>query len=258
MAQQNKEPFPRMFPLLTADDIELRVGTVGEKGVTLLLYKNARVDQNILDKTVGPMNWGRDHKELKGVMYCGVSIWDVEKCQWVTKWDAGIESNEQSQKGEASDSFKRACVNWGIGRELYTAPWIFLPVKTVEAGKKSNGKPTYELANRYELNNHHVKAIGYNESGSINYLVLADQTKNVWTMDNRDDKASPKEPPKEPTSNDKISPERVKWLRTTADGEERYQTRCNTILQDYGIEKIEDITNGMFERIVAKVKKGEL
>ena len=116
------------FRTLKASEIDVRVGSVDKnnKWITLLLYKDARVDQDILDETVGKTQWERDHKELKGNIYAGVSIYDTEKMQWITKWDAGKESNTESEKGEASDSFKRACVNWGIGRELYTAPQIFI------------------------------------------------------------------------------------------------------------------------------------
>lgn len=114
------------FPLLSADDIECRIGTCSDKGVSLLLYKDARVDMKLLDQVVGAFNWQREHKELKGNIYCGVSIYDDERKQWVTKWDCGKESNTEAEKGEASDSFKRACFNIGVGRELYSAPFIWV------------------------------------------------------------------------------------------------------------------------------------
>ena len=112
------------FRPLRADEIDCRVNTISEKGLSLLLYKDARVDMDILDETVGAENWERDHKELKGNIYCGIGIWDEEKQRFIYKWDAGKESFSDSEKGEASDSFKRAGFNWGIGRELYTAPFI--------------------------------------------------------------------------------------------------------------------------------------
>ena len=111
------------FRKLTADEIEARVASVSEKGVSILLYKDARVDQRILDETVGPMNWQRHHSRDNA--NCIVSIWDEEKKQWIEKEDTGKESNTEAEKGLASDSFKRACFNWGIGRELYTAPFIW-------------------------------------------------------------------------------------------------------------------------------------
>lgn len=118
-----------MFRDLKADEIDCRIAQIGDNWISLLLYKDARVDQNILDETVGEYNWQRDHKELKGNIYCGISIWDKEKQQWVTKWDCGKESFTEAEKGESSDSFKRAGFNWGIGRELYTAPKIFIKVE---------------------------------------------------------------------------------------------------------------------------------
>ena len=114
------------FRDIKANEIELRVGTVTPKGYTLLLYKNARVDMAMLDEVVGQFKWQRDHKEVKGNLYCGIGIFDEETCQWIWKWDCGAESFSDKEKGEASDSFKRAGFNWGIGRELYTAPFVWI------------------------------------------------------------------------------------------------------------------------------------
>lgn len=127
------------FRILTNDEIECRVQSVKQNGLVLLLYKNARCDMNILDETVGAENWQREHYECKGNLFCRVGIRikpAIEMSQnsvsltndnWVWKSDCGTESNTEAQKGEASDSFKRACFNWGIGRELYTAPFIWIP-----------------------------------------------------------------------------------------------------------------------------------
>ena len=111
-----------MFRDLRADEIECRVAQANEYGVSLLLYKDARCDQNILDETVGEFGWMRSH--TRDNANCIVSIWDENKQQWVSKEDTGTESYTEKEKGLASDSFKRACFNWGIGRELYTAPVI--------------------------------------------------------------------------------------------------------------------------------------
>lgn len=113
-----------MFRLLRADEIECRVQSVKPQGLVLLLYKDARCDQNILDETVGQMNWQRHHSRDNA--NCTVSIWDDDKKMWVEKEDTGTESNTEKEKGLASDSFKRACFNWGIGRELYSAPFIWI------------------------------------------------------------------------------------------------------------------------------------
>lgn len=113
-----------MFRDLRADEIECRVKIVKSTGVSILLYKDARCDQNILDETVGAMNWERRHSRDNA--NCTVAIWDGEKRMWISKEDTGTESNTEAEKGLASDSFKRACFNWGIGRELYTAPFIWV------------------------------------------------------------------------------------------------------------------------------------
>ncbi len=160
------------FRKLEANEIDCRVSTINEKGLTLLLYKDARVDMNILDETLGSMNWQRDHKELKGNIYCGISIWDNEKEQWVTKWDCGKESFSDSEKGESSDSFKRAGFNWGIGRELYTAPFIWISSDNFEL-KQKNDKYTTNHTFR-------VKNIEYNDNREICKLIIENvKTKKV-------------------------------------------------------------------------------
>ena len=131
-----------MFRDLESNEIDVRISTVGDKGISLLLYKDARVDQNILDEKYGAFGWQRDHKELKGNIYCGISIYDDKKGMWVTKWDCGKESFSESEKGEASDSFKRAGFNWGIGRELYTAPFIWIPAEQCNITTNKQGKLT--------------------------------------------------------------------------------------------------------------------
>lgn len=133
------------FRTLNADEIEVRVSTVSEKGVSLLLYKDARCDQNILDETVGSLNWQRRH--TRDNANCIVSLWDSEKQQWIEKEDTGKESYTEKEKGLASDSFKRACFNWGIGRELYTAPFIWIPADKCKI-QEVKGKPgTYDKFN---------------------------------------------------------------------------------------------------------------
>lgn len=110
------------FRKLRADEIDCRIARITNYSVKLLLYKDARCDMNILDETVGSTNWMRSH--TRDNANCIVSIWDEIKNQWIAKEDTGTESNTEKEKGLASDSFKRACFNWGIGRELYTAPDI--------------------------------------------------------------------------------------------------------------------------------------
>ncbi len=153
------------FRRLNANEIDARVSTVSEKGCSLLLYKDARVDQNILDETVGSTNWQRSHEIIGGNLYCTVSIWDKDKCQWISKQDVGTESYTEKEKGQASDSFKRACFNWGIGRELYTAPFIWINKGNVQLSDGKNGNPT-------TYDKFKVKEIGYDEKGNINRLQI--------------------------------------------------------------------------------------
>ena len=121
------------FRELRADEIECRIGQIKENGLSLLLYKTARCDMDILDETVGSDAWAREHYECKGNLFCKVGI--KFENEWVWKSDCGSESNIDKEKGEASDSFKRACVNWGVGRELYTAPFIWVTDCKIENKK---------------------------------------------------------------------------------------------------------------------------
>lgn len=131
------------FRALKENEIECRVGQASEKGVMLLLYKDARADMTVLDETVGNENWQRNHYAVKDSLFCEVKInknyANGLPPEWVSKSDCGVESNTEAQKGESSDSFKRACVNWGIGRELYTAPFIWIKAddcNLVDTGRK--------------------------------------------------------------------------------------------------------------------------
>lgn len=153
---------------LMANEIECRVQSITEKGAMLLLYKDARCDQKILDETFGPMNWQRKH--TRDNANCIVSIWDSEKQQWVEKEDTGTESNTEKEKGLASDSFKRACFNWGIGRELYTAPFIFVKAEDINLIKRGNGVSTYD---RFS-----VVEIDYNNEREISYLTIKNDKTN--------------------------------------------------------------------------------
>lgn len=131
-----------MFRLLNADEIDVRVATINEKGASLLLYKDARCDMNILDETVGAYNWKREH--TRDNANCIVSLWDKEKNEWISKEDTGTESFTEKEKGLASDSFKRACFNWGIGRELYTAPFIYIQGSKMKMFEKNGKWVTYD------------------------------------------------------------------------------------------------------------------
>ena len=165
------------FRTLTAREIECRVAQIAKdgNGLTLLLYKDARCDMAILDETVGAMNWQRTHARENA--NCIVSIWDAEKGQWIAKEDTGTESNTEAEKGLASDSFKRACVNWGIGRELYTAPRIWIN-KGAGCSINENGRGGYACYDRFD-----VAEIAYNEHREICRLKIINAKSRTTVFD---------------------------------------------------------------------------
>ena len=154
--------------LLTAGEIDCRIGNTTEKGASILLYKDARVDMRILDETYGPMNWQRRHEVVNGNLFCTIEVWDSEKGCWVSKQDVGTESFTEKEKGEASDSFKRAGFNWGIGRELYTAPFIWITTTSDDLDNRGKIKTKF-----------FVREIDYNEQNEINHLVIVDGKGNA-------------------------------------------------------------------------------
>lgn len=151
---------------LRLDEIDFRVGTAGKSGngayCTLLAYKDARVDMAMLDEEFGQGRWQNEYKrDTKGVLQCGIGV-HFEGIGWVWKWSNGIESNTEKQKGEYSDAFKRAGFMWGIGRELYDVPTLFVNLNpdefTIENNKvKVNGKFKPNKF-KWELTDVHIKA----------------------------------------------------------------------------------------------------
>ena len=163
--------------LLGKEDIDVRVAQTiagnNKVKVSLMLYKDARVDMRILDELFTPMGWKRSHRLIGDRLYCQVDVWDSEKKEWISKEDVGTESNTEAEKGQASDSFKRACFNWGIGRELYSAPRIVVDLNDNEYTKDQNNRirvwATFS-----------VKSIGYDtKTRTINSLEIQDKFGNV-------------------------------------------------------------------------------
>lgn len=162
---------------LKKNEIDVKVKQVTKNGCLLLLYKTARVDMQILDEEFGPNNWQCDYKTINGVLYCGIGVAVRENgnVNWVWKWDCGIESKADDdgneKKGEASDAFKRAGFKWGIGRELYTAPFIWAKVPT-----EKDDKGKWQLVNKYQK--FIVQEIDYNKEGEICKLLIEDEKGN--------------------------------------------------------------------------------
>ena len=155
------------IPRLEAEDIECRISTVKASGGSILLYKDARCDMRILDNVFGIYGWQRSNELIDGQLFCTVSVKDTQTNEWISKQDVGTESYTEKEKGRASDAFKRACFNIGIGRELYTAPFIWINWLD---GEYNNGKPRVKLS---------VKEISYNERREIQKLVIVDDKNRV-------------------------------------------------------------------------------
>lgn len=167
----------REIPLMGVDDIDVRVRTVyrarnGQVGAVLLLYITARAAMNALDTAYGVSGWQRTHEIVGGELYCNIDIWDTEKNVWVRKQDVGVESNAEKEKGRASDSFKRAAVNAGVGRELYSAPLIHVWLADNEYYvSNKNGKDVYACAAGVRFLCAHI---AYDEQHKINQIVIVD------------------------------------------------------------------------------------
>lgn len=166
------------FRYLDADEVECRVSQCSDKGVSLLLYKDARTDMKLLDETFGQQSWQCDYKSIDGKLCCGIGVkFDSE---WVWKWDTGTESNMEAQKGEFSDAFKRAGFKWGIGRELYTAPRIWVGSDKCRIVDGRNGKKQcYDLFSVTDMSV---------EDGRIVGLTIANMSKRgavVFRMPNQ-------------------------------------------------------------------------
>ena len=226
----------RRIRLLRADEIECRVSTVTEKGISLLLYKDARVDQNILDETFGIMGWQRTHERIGDALFCSIHIRD-EDGGWITKQDVGVESFAEPIKGAASDAFKRAAFNVGVGRELYTAPFIWIPIEKVSI-KQEKGKNVVK-------NKFHVSVIQYEEGKAVISGVEIQNEKGeiVYSYGIRK---------KSDGTKDFISEYQVKQIRKEM---ERTGVSEAAICQRYKITSIRQMDQGIFERVIEALRK---
>lgn len=156
-----------LFPLLRAEEIECRIGQIDQNGkwLTLLLYKNARCDQDRLDAKYGPLGWQTSYQILDGQLFCTVSVRNPDTGEWVSKTDVGTPSNTEAEKGRVSDAFKRSCVCWGSGRELYSAPEI--KVYADKTNIKANSKNRMVCYDKFA-----VKSIAYDEQRRISKLEI--------------------------------------------------------------------------------------
>lgn len=223
------------FRALRADEVECRIATIRENGCSLLLYKDARCDMNILDETVGMENWQRSHELINGNLFCNVSI----KCgnEWITKQDVGKESYAEKEKGQASDAFKRACFNWGIGRELYTAPFIWINANDVNITEEKGKSVTYD---RFEVTKLAT------EKGKIIQLEIKNTKthKVVFKFGSPYQQASDSEPT---ITSEQVGKLKVEMLRTGAT--EDY------ICKYYGLNKFLDMSQSQYVNAMEMFQK---
>lgn len=219
---------------LRADKIECRVSTVNKNGVSLLLYKDARVDQRILDETFGIFGWKRSHQCIDGNLYCTVEVLDKETGIWVSKQDTGNagKSEKDKEKSQASDSFKRACFNWGIGRELYTAPLIWIPAGRTEI---------QERGRKFFCNdNFSVVTVSYNKEREISGLSIINGKHKVVYVLGADNSVH------------NVSDTQMASLRKEL---ERTGVTANDVKARYNIENLENMPDNIYKRVMSALSR---
>ena len=217
--------------LLRADEIECRIGTINEKGLSLLLYKDARADMKILDETFGVFGWKRTHQSIDGNLYCTVEIWDSEKQSWISKQDVGTVSYTEKEKGQASDSFKRACVSVGIGRELYSAPFIWVSAQKCNIQRRNDKLICYDKFS--------VSEISYSKDREIMSLsiVNCDTGEVVYSM-------FPKN----------AQPVNMQFCEFDSELK-RTGVLLDTVLSRYGVKSINEMTPEMLGKAINSLKR---
>ena len=236
---------------LRADEIECRAQIVKQNGCSLLLYKDARADMKILDETFGINGWQREHIIINDNLFCNVKIWDKEKKQWIIKQDVGVESRTEKEKGQASDAFKRACFNVGIGRELYTAPFIWISLNINEVYQKVN---SYRIQSKV---NFKVKKIEYKDD-RIDYLEIVDQDDNIRYKSGeyiQPDKSKSK-------SNTGFNRKKVEnYIKKWAEKKDNVNELVDAFMFDGKVKKLSELDTAnlktLAERVQSELKGGE-
>ena len=220
--------------LLRADEIECRIGTINEKGLSLLLYKDARADMKILDETFGIFGWKRTHQSIDGNLYCTVEIWDSEKQSWISKQDVGTVSYTEKEKGQASDSFKRACVSVGIGRELYSAPFIWVSAQKCKIQRRNDKLICYDKFS--------VSEISYSKDREITALsiVNSDTGEIVYSMF--------------PKNVHNAQPVSMQFCEFDSELK-RTGVLLDTVLSRYGVKSINEMTPEMLGKAINSLKR---
>lgn len=231
--------------LLKASEIECRIGTISAKGISLLLYKDARADQRILDETFGIFGWKRTHQCINGNLYCTVEILDRETGTWVAKQDVGTAGKieNETEKSQASDSFKRACFNWGIGRELYTAPFIWIPAKSTDIQERDK---KFFCNDRFS-----VAKISYSKERIINSLSIVNNKNKVVYVTGVDNSNSNN------SSNGNKNKQSVSSLQMEALKRELARTGvgADDVKARYHVENLENMPDDIYKRVMSALSK---
>lgn len=228
--------------LLKADEIECRISTISAKGLSLLLYKDARVDQKILDETFGAFGWKRSHQCIDGNLYCTVEILNKQTNEWISKQDVGTTGHAEKEKSQASDSFKRACFNWGIGRELYTAPFIWIPAGKAEIQLKDNKYCCYD--------HFKVASIEFNDAREITALTICNEKgKAVYELKNVNGK---KDADRKNGKETTLSKEQMDSLQSELD---RTGITMENVKDRYKIQEPEKMNSDIYSRVMSALKK---
>ncbi len=240
--------------LLKSNEIECRTATINEKGLSLLLYKDARVDQRILDETFGPFGWKRSHQCIDGNLYCTVEIFDQKSGEWISKQDVGSTGYTEKEKSQASDSFKRACFNWGIGRELYSAPFIWVPANkaSIQIKEGQNREKRYYCSDHFS-----VYSIQYNDVKEIQTLVIINdkgQTVFEWksTKTAGSSKENKRETGKKESMRSSISKEQMNTLQAELD---RTGVTMENVQSRYKIQKLGDMSEELYGKVMLALSR---
>ena len=242
--------------LLRTDEIECRIGTISENGLSLLLYTNARACMDILDQVFG-LGWKRQHVLIGGNLYCIVSIWDEDRKQWIDRMDVGTESYTEREKGAASDSFKRACVSVGIGRELYSAPFIWIPASKTDIQSRGEGN------NRkyYTYDKFTVQSIAYNDKREITGLTIINQDGAV--IYSLTEKGSGGQKAKAQKAADKTKTAAVGKEKEAGNDYagainkelERTGVALDAVLERYGVSSIAEMSEDTYKKAITGLKR---
>ena len=196
------ETLTKLKQPLDISDIDFRVQSITPKGYACIVsYKDARVDMNRLDNVCGA-NWQNKYDLIDGNLHCGIAI-KIDG-EWIWRWDVGVESNTEKIKGEASDAFKRAATRWGIGRELYNHPKIFIQLNSDEFILEGNrARQTWNLKLdqwqwfvKYDNNSNVIEMQGIDTRGNVRYRYTPKQSAEAKSAPPQNHKPK-KQPPVE-------------------------------------------------------------